>query len=395
MGSSAEDSFKERDGSTLDARLTIPLDGTMPEVRARDAATHAEAAVPDAAQDGFSLALPPHFPRPKIPVDNPLTSAKVELGRHLFYDVRLSRTGTFSCASCHKQELAFADERATGLGATGEHHSRGSMSLANVAYAITLTWGNPLMTTLEQQLLVPLLNDNPVELGVRSLPELEEKLRAVDAYRALFEVAFPDQAEPITTTNVQRALASFQRTLISGDAPYDRFLRGDLGALSEAAQRGMRLVTTHEDGRFVCDHCHGGFAFSDHVTSEGLPDVLPSYHQTGLYDTDGMGSYPAPNTGVHEVTLAGQDMGKFKAPTLRNIALTAPYMHDGAIATLDEVLDHYARGGRARHPARTDPFLVPFEITPAERSDIIAFLHSLTDETFIHDPRFTDPWLTR
>jgi cytochrome c peroxidase len=394
-GLSTEDCFTELDGGTLDAQRTVPLDATPPEVREGDGATQAEAAVPDASRDGFSLELPPHFPRPKIPADNPLTAAKIELGRHLFHDVRLSRTDTFSCASCHKQELAFADERATGLGATGEHHSRGSMSLANVAYATTLTWGNPLMMTLEQQLLVPLLNDNPVELGMRSLAEVEEKLRAVDAYAPLFAAAFPGQTQPITVTNVQRALASFQRTLISADSPYDHFLRGDRGALSEAAQRGMRLVTTREDGRFVCVHCHGGFAFTDHVTSEGLPDLLPVYHQTGLYDTDGMGSYPAPNTGVHEVTLADQDMGKFKAPTLRNIALTAPYMHDGTIATLDEVLEHYARGGRAHHPGRTDPFLVPFEITPAERADIIAFLNSLTDETFIHDPRFANPWPKR
>ncbi|MEY4581394.1 MAG: hypothetical protein RL701_6097 [Pseudomonadota bacterium] len=183
--------------------------------------------------------------------------------------------------------------------------------------------------------------------------------------------------------------------MISGRSAYDRYINlGDEGALSAAAKRGMVFVTSNEDHRFECNHCHGGFAFSDHTTWEGLYDegTEPPFHQTGLYNLDGKGTYPTPNTGVFSTSLRPEDMGKFKAPTLRNIALTAPYMHDGSIATLSEVLDHYAKGGRARLVGKTDPLLVPFTISAQEKADIIAFLESLTDQDFIADPRFSDPW---
>jgi cytochrome c peroxidase len=328
-----------------------------------------------------------------VPVSNPMSAEKVELGRHLFYDKRLSGNQTQSCASCHKQERAFADERAIGLGSTGESHTRGSMSLTNVAYATTLTWANPLMTELERQARVPIFGDSPIELGIHSISDLELRLREVPRYHELFKAAFPDEAEPINVLNIQRAIASFERTLISGNSPYDRYLyAGDQTALSESAKRGMRLVTSNEDHRFECNHCHGGFNLTDHVTYEGLDvqGAAPPFHQTGLYNIDGQGGYPAPNTGAHDVSGNPNDMGKFKAPTLRNVALTAPYMHDGSIATLSEVLDHYAKGGRSHGP-RTDPLLQPFEISAEERADIIAFLESLTDQKFITEPKFADP----
>jgi cytochrome c peroxidase len=345
--------------------------------------------------DGFAWDLPKSFPRPPVPVDNPMSAAKVELGRHLFYDPRLSGNGTQSCASCHKQALAFADERAVGLGTTGESHSRGSMSLANVAYAQTLTWSQPNMTELERQLHVPLFGDRPIELGAGSIAQLEERLRAVPRYDELFAAAFADELQPITMLNVARALASFQRTLISGNSPFDRYYYGgEQDALSESAKRGLRFVTTEEDHRFECSHCHGKLPFfSDHIRVEGdAPDAPKAFHNTGLYDEDGLGSYPAPNVGTVEVTLNPSDRGKFKAPTLRNVALTAPYMHDGSIATLSEVIDHYAAGGRKRNRRQTDAFVNPFTITESERADIIAFLESLTDQTFLTNPKFADPW---
>jgi cytochrome c peroxidase len=363
-----------------------------PDAGAIDAAT----APPDGSVIGaFRWELPANFPRPNVPPGNPMSIEKVLLGRHLFYDKRLSGNQTQSCATCHKQELAFADERATGLGATGEAHTRGSMSLANVAYSPTLTWANPVMFELERQLQVPLFGDNPVELGMRSQDEVVGRLREVPRYRELFAAAFPGEAEPITMLNTQRAIATFERTLLSGDSAFDRYLAGDASALSESAKRGMVFVTSNEDHRFECNHCHGGFNFSDHVTYENGPEFgsNPPYHQTGLYDLDGKGAYPAPNTGIHDVSQKPGDMGKFKAPTLRNVALTAPYMHDGSIATLSEVLDHYSKGGRARNAVHTDQFVQPFEITAQEKADIIAFLESLTDPKFISDPKFGDPWL--
>jgi cytochrome c peroxidase len=338
----------------------------------------------------FKWQLPfERWPLPVVPADNPMSNEKVELGRHLFYDVRLSKNETQSCASCHKQELAFTDGRAVGLGSTGELHSRGSMSLANVAYAQSLTWANPVMLTLERQAHVPIFGDRPIELGQSAIPELEERLRVVARYEELFAAAFPDQPEPFTTLNVERSLAAFQRVLISGNSAYDRYVAGESAALSDAAKRGMIFITTNEDHRFECNHCHGGLLFSDHVTWQGRSNRGEAllYHQTGLYDIDGEGSYPEPNTGAFDVTLDPADMGKFKVPTLRNIALTAPYMHDGSIKTLSEVLDHYSKGGRAHVTGKTDSLLKPFTITEEEKVDVIAFLNSLTDETFIRDPR--------
>jgi cytochrome c peroxidase len=349
----------------------------------------------DASDGGYVFQLPSAIAPPRVPADNPMSAAKVELGRHLFYDKNLSGNKTQACASCHKQERAFADERAVGLGSTGELHTRSSMSLANVAYSPTLTWGHPLMTTLEKQLRVPLFGDAPIELGMKSISELEERLRAVPRYRELFGQAFPNEPEPITMLNVERALASFERTLLSFSSPFDRyFYGGDESALSDSAKRGMVFVTTNQDHRFECNHCHGGPNFSDHhADATTLDDAPLLFHQTGLYNIDGLGGYPAPNSGIHEITGRPSDIGMFKAPTLRNVALTAPYMHDGSIASLSEVLDHYAKGGRARVRGRTDDLLQPFPITEQERADIIAFLESLTDEKFITNPSLSDPFL--
>lgn len=368
-------------------------DGGVPTRPALDAGLP-----PDGSVVGeFAWDLPISFPRPVVPPDNSMSAAKVELGRHLFYDERLSENGTFACATCHEQARAFADARPVGLGSTGELHTRGSMSLANVGYSPTLTWANPLLFDLERQAAVPIFGDDPVELGMTSVPEVEARFREIPRYIELFAEAFPDEAEPISMINLQRALAAFQRTLISGNSPYDRYTdHGETDALSESAKRGMVFVTTNEDHRFECNHCHGGFNFSDHVTWEGLDQggAAPLYHQTGLYDIDGKGGYPEPNTGVFSTSLDPEDMGKFKAPTLRNIALTAPYMHDGSLGTLSDVLDHYAQGGRANRAGRTDPLLKPFEITDQEKTDIIAFLQSLTDREFITNPKLSDPWAT-
>ena len=344
--------------------------------------------------------VPAGLPAPLVPDDNPMTAAKVELGRHLFYDERLSGNQTQSCASCHRQELAFATNDAQALGSTGEATPRNSMSLANVAYATTYTWANPVLVTLEQQMLVPLFGDDPVELGMRGREdELVDRLRAEPVYAELFAAAYPDDADPFTLTNVARALTSFERSLLSADSPYDRYTRGDRDALSASARRGLELFNSE---RLECFHCHAGFNFQDSVAYEGKPLRSGIFHNTGLYNVDGEGGYPAGNRGLFEFTGAAADMGRFRAPTLRNIAVTAPYMHDGSIATLSEVLDHYAAGGRTIADApnagvgRDNPFkssfIRGFALTDAERVDVIAFLESLTDEAFLAEPAFSDPW---
>ena len=336
--------------------------------------------------------LPPGFPVPRVPADNPMTPAKVELGRRLFHDPRLSGNGTLACASCHRPELAYTDGRARAVGALGDEHPRSAMSLANVAYAATLGWDDPTLTQLEDQALVPLLNEHPVEMGVAGHEqEVLARLRAADDYLRLFGRAFPKSADPFTLDNVVRALASFERTLISGDTPYDRWAyRGEVDALTPEARAGARLFFSR---RLACSRCHAGFNLSSPVVYEGSEPEEPEFHNTGLYNVDGEGAYPEPNTGVRRVTKRREDMGRFRAPTLRNIALTAPYMHDGSLATLEDVVEHYAAGGRViaegphagdgRSNPLKDPALDGFKLSREERDQLVAFFHALTDETFI------------
>jgi cytochrome c peroxidase len=350
----------------------------------------------------YVLNVPAGFPRPRIPADNPLTASKVELGRRLFYDTRLSGNGLQSCASCHKQARAFTDGKARAVGSTGEVHPRSAMSLVNVAYASALTWGDPTRMRLEDQALVPMFRDHPVELGLEQPgTSMLARLQSVDLYRRLFPDAFPGDQDIFTVTNVTRALASFERTIISARSPYDRYhYDRDDTAISPAALRGEQLFFSQP---LSCFRCHNGFNFSGATDFEGRHDGgMPEYHNTGLYNISGPLSYPGPNTGMYEVTHRPEDIGKFKAPTLRNIAVTAPYMHDGSIATLGDVLDHYAAGGRtiADGPYRgvghdnpnKSPVVKGFPLTAEQKADLIAFLTALTDNDLLNDTRFADPW---
>jgi cytochrome c peroxidase len=337
----------------------------------------------------FAWSLPPGFPVPLVPASNPMSVAKVRLGRFLFYDRRLSQNGIQSCASCHEQAKAFADGATTSQGSTGERHPRNGMSLANVAYATTLTWANPLLVDLEAQALVPLFGERPVELGRNGKEaELLAALRDDATYRELFAAAYPTQSDPFVLRNVTKALACFQRTLISGRSPYDRYVAGDAAAISESAKRGLALFGSE---KLECFHCHTGFDFKDAVVHAGQTRREARFHNTGLYDLDGKGAYPEPNTGVHAVTGKADDMGRFRVVTLRNIAVTAPYMHDGSIATLSDVLDHYAAGGRASTNPLKSGLLGGFTLSAEERADLLAFFASLTDEAFLTDPSLADP----
>jgi cytochrome c peroxidase len=350
----------------------------------------------------FGWDLPSHFPRPRVPADNAMSDAKVSLGRYLFYDPRLSGNGQQACASCHEQARAFTDGKALAVGSTGEIHPRSAMSLVNVAYAAALTWGDPTRTRLEDQALVPMFGDHPVELG---LPQpgtaALEALRRVEMYRTLFPSAFPGERDPFSIANVARALAVFERTIVSGRSPYDRYhYDRDDAAISPAAKRGEQLFFSQP---LSCFRCHNGFNFSGAVDYEGRREGSPpEYHNTGLYNLAATLSYPPPNTGVYEVTHRAEDVGKFKAPTLRNIAVTAPYMHDGSIATLGDVLDHYAAGGRTiadgphRGVGRDNPNKSPvvrgFPLSDGDKRDLIEFLGTLTDVELLREPRFADPW---
>ncbi|MBK8023452.1 MAG: di-heme enzyme [Chloroflexi bacterium] len=350
---------------------------------------------------GYEWRLPAGFPLPRVPANNPMTEEKVDLGRYLFYDVRLSGNGSMSCSSCHLQALAFTDGRAQAIGSTGDVHPRSSMALVNVAYNATLTWANPLLLELERQIVLPMFGEHPVEMGITGSEEaVLDRFRQDAGYQTRFAAAFAGEEDPFTFHNVTQALASFVRALISGDSAYDRYVRGDQAAMSDLgeARHGPVLLRGLE-----CHHCHTGFNFTlSTVTANSTFEERPFFN-TGLYNVGGTGAYPTGNAGLHEITQNATDMGRFRPQTLRNIALTAPYMHDGSIATLEEVVRFYMDGGRVIEvgenagDGRANPFksgLVPgFTISEGEQADLVAFLESLTDETFITEPRFSDPFV--
>ncbi len=327
-------------------------------------------------------------------------ASKVELGRWLFYDKRLSGNESMSCATCHIQALAFTDGKPRSIGSTGEVHPRSAMSLVNVAYASRLDWANPLMDRLEDQALTPLFGDNPIEMGLGGHEDRLVRLLHEERYSRLVGEAFPNDADPHSLLNAVRAIAAFVRTITGFDSPYDRYLAGRTDAISDSAARGMDLFFSE---RLECFHCHGGFNFTDSTTHINSRIERVGYHNTGLYNLDGNGAYPSDNTGLFDMTGERRDMGRFKAPTLRNIAVTAPYMHDGSIGTLDEAVRHYERGGRIIESGphagdgRLSPFksefVTGFELSDEERADLIAFLESLTDESILADPALADPFL--
>lgn len=353
----------------------------------------------------FFANLPAHFPAPIVPDGNPLTREKIALGRHLFYDKRLSGNETQACASCHLQARAFSEPLATSLGSTGEAHPRNASTLTNAVYNTTFNWANPTLREFETQHLTPIVGTEPVELGVNdsNRAEVVNRFRSDPLYQRLFAEAFPDEADPFDLDHIARAIASFSRTLLSYRAPFDRFVAGDDTALSDSARRGRGLFNSD---RLECNQCHGGFNFSDSTRVSGHEN--PVFHNTGLYNillsADGVGdNYPAGNQGVFDFTGDPGDRGFMRAPTLRNIALTAPYNHDGSTATLSDVLDNYARGGRrvTMPPERAgdgrtnnlrDGELHGFTLTEQEKADLLAFLDSLTDEAFVTDPALSDPF---
>ena len=336
---------------------------------------------PVAAQSGFAKApsdrpsaaqffadkLPRWFPVPNVPADNPLTEEKVELGRHLFYEPMLSGNSTYSCATCHRQSLAFTDGLAQAIGAEGGQHARSSMSLANVVYNASFGWGDRTWS-LESQMEVPMYNELPVEMGLKG-HEAEVLARfAADAdYTERFRTAFPGESNPITLPNIVKAIASFERIIVSADSAFDRYLyKDDHSGMSPAAKRGVALFFSD---RLKCSECHGSVNISG-------PTIF-----TGAMTSD-------PEAFFHDTGVAAEQ-AQFRAPTLRNIAVTAPYMHDGSVATLEDVVMHYAAGGRNNRPKSNK--VRGFAISPSEIDDLVAFLNTLTDERFLANPAFSNP----
>ena len=287
-----------------------------------------------------------------------MSDAKVALGERLFFDPRLSVTGRYSCASCHDPQRSFSDGRPRAVGALGEPLPHNALALVNVAYNITFGWQRPKVRSLETQMLEPLLNEHPVELGLKGRERsLLAELAADPAYSAAFAASFPQTHPAVTFDHVVKAIAAFERTLLSGGSPFDAYVfAGEHGAFTVQAKEGMALFYS---ARVGCAGCHSGFNFSGNWR-----------------DAQG-------ETGRASFARDGTSAQPVRVPTLRNVALTAPYMHDGRFASLAAVLGHYS--DLARRPggaAGIDPRLPRSPLTAAERAALEAFLESLTDRAF-------------
>ncbi|HVJ20890.1 MAG TPA: cytochrome c peroxidase [Polyangiaceae bacterium] len=314
-----------------------------------------------AAELGPPISVPDDFPPLPVPDDNEPTAARVALGRTLFYDERLSRTEEVSCASCHVQQYAFADPNRVSSGVEQRTGTRNAPALVNMAYDTSFFWHGG-VPSLELQALGPI--KNPLEMDM-ALADVAERLSADPAIARAFDEAY---GEPPSEFTISRAVASFVRSLISGQSPFDRYQRGELEALSEGALRGKAIF---EDERGECFHCHVGFNFTNN-----------GFRNNGIAASD-------PDIGRAEITNKTSDEGKFKVPTLRNVGVSAPYMHDGSLATLEDVIEHYDQGGRGH--VNTDPTVQPLELTDADKADLVEFLHALTDQAFLTDSRYADP----
>ena len=315
------------------------------------------------APDPVTITVPGLPPMP-IPDDNPTTRQGITLGRQLFYDVRLSGDNTMSCATCHQQAFAFSDGGSRfSVGIDGISGDRNAPALTNTGYLSAHFW-NGRAPSLEDQARGPVTN--PIEMHT-TWPEVVARLQLDANYPDMFGRAFGSST--ITEDRIVMAIGQFERTFVSPDSRYDQELRGDI-EFTPSERRGFFWFFSEVGD---CFHCHNEFAFSIHEFRDIGLDAVP-------------------DSGLAGVTGLPEDFGKFKIPTLRNIAITAPYMHDGRFATLENVLEHYDSGGQ-RSP-NLDPFIrfgKGLGLTPEQKSDLIAFLHTLTDSTFLNNPDFSNP----
>ncbi len=285
----------------------------------------------------------------EVPQDNPLTEERVQLGRKLFFDPILSADNTVACASCHEPARGFAGSERGASGIHGRRTTRKAPTLLNRAYGTAFFWDGR-ETTLETQALRPI--EDPAEMGSK-LADVVKRLQADKGYKERFDAAFPDG---LTETNLGRALASFERVLLRGDSPVDRFrTQGEHDALTPTQRQGLWLY----ESKARCWRCHTGANFTDE-----------RFHNTGV-----SWNKETPDRGRAGITKRDEDRGKFKTPTLRAVALTAPYMHDGSLATLEDVVEYYNRGGLANK--NLDPVLGPLDLSKEEVSALVAFLKAL------------------
>lgn len=315
---------------------------------------------------------PSYFPPLNQPSDNIATERGVELGRYLFFETQLSADNSMSCANCHLQSSGFSDPNATSVGIDGIAGTRNAMAIINLTYRVNGLFWDGRAPTLEIQAEEPI--PNPIEMH-QEWPDALDKLRNDAIYPPIFEDAFGDTA--ITVDRVTKAIAQFERTLISGNSKFDKFLRGEVQLTPEE----IRGFDTFENETSDCFHCHGAYATAFQFTDN-------AFHNNGLDSI-----WPPADKGRFDITANPADMGLFMTPTLRNIELTGPYMHDGRFETLEEVIEFYNMGG---HPSPTiDPNMKAAGVgrnwTPQQKADLIAFLKTLTDPDFINNPDHSNP----
>lgn len=310
--------------------------------------------VDDQINTPFHLLVPKGFPEVYIPNDNQLTVERINLGKKLFYDPILSRDSSISCNSCHLQEFAFTDANPTSIGIEGRLGKRNAMSLANVAYANFLQRESG-VPTLEMQVLVPIQEHNEMDFNIVAVAE---KMNEDPQYRKLSYEAYGKLPDAFVIT---RAIAAFERTFLSGNSKYDT------NQLNESEQRGMALFFSDS---LACSSCHGTFLFTNQQPKNN--GLYAQYTDSGRYIL----------TGLQE------DIGRFKTPTLRNVELTKPYMHDGSISSLEEVIAHYESGGM--NHVNQSAILKGFTLTETERDELIEFLNSLTDYEFTQNAFFKE-----
>lgn len=325
----------------------------------------------------YTLNLDPQMGEPLIPADNPLTVDGVELGRRLFYDPILSADSSVSCASCHSPALGFADGQAFSTGIAGERTRRSSMPLINLAFNPNGFFWDGRSPSLEDQALHPV--EDRIEMD-EDWNNVMNKLRRHPEYPRWFRRAFGiERKSEMNRGLAVKAIAQFERILISQDSRFDRVVNRNEGWLTDSEQRGKDLfyVELNALDHPGCSHCHGGVHFTDFSFRNNGIDSVATLNDFG-------------DRGLGGFTGRPFDNGRFKVPTLRNIALTAPYMHDGRFQTLEEVLDHYKTGGHGVE--NEDPNIIPFTLTDRQKQDMIAFLRTLTDTSFVNNPAFANPF---
>lgn len=309
----------------------------------------------------IELKAPLGLPPVPVPADNPETVETISLGKKLFFETKLSADESLSCASCHNPGIAFGDGRKRSVGVGGKVGVRNAPTLVNAAYNPAQFWDGRAQS-LEEQVGEPI--KNPIEMNL-SHGALVDRLRADAGYRAAFEKAFGPG--PVTMSKVEKAVASFERTLVSGNSPFDRYeYGGDKAALSAAAIRGLEIFRDKTKGN--CAACHTiGEKYA--LFTDG------KYHNIGVGVND---EGDLTDLGRYHATKVEGDKGAFKTPTLRNVALSAPYMHDGSLKTLEDVVEYYAGGGNSN--PYLDKEFKAIKIKGSERADLLAFLQSLTGE---------------